>query len=672
MDKTPPIRHNFRSSLLRHWRMIGIAMIISIMAGMSLTAPRVHMTVKPEQIVRHQDDYYAIPFNPKLPDGWEWRRVDLTRGMIARVKFTENGKDFGVPNHYFWHSQPREDGVRYWGYVSRINLLDKSVMPTKKMVYFQTAPGDDPRRNGKIYEIDATANLNLDFSLVSMMVLFLLAYPIIYKILIKKMPPGFGTNQPKANFTFIYAILAVLITNLVLFDDFRTPLYYEGDSRVYLNFTEYGRLLNYAFYRILQIFGSLENLVIPAQFLLIYGSFILFSYAAGRFFRQMGLAVAIFLAFGVDIISHELSWWSYRHYYLTVSSESVFMGCISLALAALFWHLSATHDGKRWWIAASVMGIAIGGAGLSRPIGLVFALVIPVLIAWYLYRRLAWWKIAQFGLAAILPIVLALSIQASVYRVQFGNWAGGGEGSGFWLLVQVNSFLTKDQAQSLPFPANDLGEDARHLVQNLTQAPLPIKDEYLAATWPYQKAKLWTEAAYFDRFLNQYIHAYDIVRARHPEWAGSYLSQFVEAEKLSRFAALVAIRTYPFDYAKQILGEFIAAKIDIADGLVKGVNFFPMVWLFTLLFTGLAIRRPNRRDYLGLALLGLVTMAYVGGVCLIIAPYERYMRVAQIPATILLIAGGWVLGQDWQIIAWVRQKLRDLSPGLARLTQRGR
>ena len=169
---------------------------------------------------------------------------------------------------------------------------------------------------------------------------------------------------------------------------------------------------------------------------------------------------------------------------------------------------------------------------------------------------------------------------------------------------------------------------------------------------------VWDKENSFDPIMHDYApnmrgitHASKkLYEEFHPELLESPDFAILQ-ERLMRSTAIRIIAAHPVDFSLHILSEFLIAKIYLGNGVFGNMNFLLPLTFLTIIFTILALIRPKRLDYAGLAITGLTILAYIFGVCIMEPPFPRYMMMMQLPATIVVFGGIFLLLSD--VSPWI-------------------
>ena len=627
-----------------------------------LVAPNITHKFSPDEIYYSHDNAWLVAFKANLP---EWRMIkqsNYINRVISGNDFLEDEKRFPGENIYCiqdytkrdmeskcWHYIDKD--IIYWR-VNRDGKIQSSLAalknseifsdPSTIFIQFRLPPHEDPRNSGKEYHVNAKPVLAKAISFITLFVIFILFLPLLLKNIsdIKFFTRKFFVYS-FGYFLFFMTIYASFYNGL-----FTTSALYDPDSYGYINLDLIRPIGTYFFFEFIKLFGNFDRIIVPVQYFMVLSSIGGLMWVTGKILRQQWLGFALLVLSTLEIIylSNQANPWSDLVY--LVLSESLFLSSLFLVISCFYLLLMAENNRHKLY-AAFGLGLFLALNPLFRTIGMAFFVIIPLYIFWHIYQTRLWRESAKHALLIILPIFLLSYGQSAYQKSVFGQWGGNGGGAGYFLLAQTSAFLTPDRAQSINFPETEFGQDQKLLAQTLAKNTESYLAKLRASHWPYDYANIWENDPYgfygIFHAPNEKIYGINhatlaVFQANHPKLIDTRKYAFAR-EKLMRSTAIAIITAYPFEFIKHVLALYLFTNIQIGNGGLADVNFLLPVTILAIFFTIMTVIRPHRTDFAALAITGLSIIAYIFAVCVMGTPLSRYVLIIQIPSTIVVFGG---------------------------------
>ena len=639
-----------------------------------LTPPVIEHKFSANEIYPLHNNAWLASFKGEVPP---WRMIKA-HDFLDRIKsendFFENGKVFTGANFDCLQEYPHRDmQVKCWDYtyenfytdISALNpetqkivkgmMIDAMMNPKlHHLILFRLPPGEDPRYSGAEYQVKTKLVLTRTISLYTLSACLLLLLPMIWQYSRR------GIFQKRLSLCVSAGIIS-LVTSIAIFygSIFNASPEYWADSFGYLELNIYRPIGTWAFFQFVRLLGNFDHHLIWVQYFMVVMSISLMCWASAKLLRHYWIFPIFISIFLSEFLF--LTWtsnpWSPLIY--SALSEPLFISAFSLSLACLYVVITTDSPRSKLWASLGV-GLFLGIADITRAIGLAFFVMIPLYAIWHLYAARQWRETAQHTICMVMPIIFVLFGQSAFQKIHFGQWGGGGGGAGLFLLTQSSAIISAERAARLPVPDSAEGRDQKQLAINLAQQVDPILGKFHAASWPYERAMIWswdTENSFetimhdFSPNMRGIHHATDELFGQFYPGLQNSPDFGIHKERLMRNTAIAIIAAHPVDFTLHILSEILIAKLYLGNGWFGTVNFFLPFTCLTVFFTILVLWRPHRRDYAGLAISGLTTLAYIIGVCIMEPPFPRYILIAQFSALIV------VFGSIFQLLCEIRHWL---------------
>ncbi|MCX8507049.1 MAG: hypothetical protein ORN98_10625 [Alphaproteobacteria bacterium] len=642
--------------------MAGLAGIIFVgWLSVMLTPPVITHKFTADEIYPLHENAWLASFHAEVPP---WRMIkanDYLNRIKAENDFRENGHLFTAPNSDCVQEYPSRDlQIKCWDYATGNDLLyATNLKHTEKnyFILFRLPLGEDPRLNGKSYGVNANLVVSKNLSLAVLALCIFLLTPLAWRY--AERSGQFRTRLTLCAFAAVIGF--VTVTTIFYGGLFQTLPLYLPDSYGYTTLNLIRPLGTWLFFSALKLLGNFDKILIPTQYFMLVGSLAFLSWATGSLLKRqwLGLLLLIFTLSDIIILSNYTDTWSELIY--MVLSEPLFLSFFALSLCCLYLLIQSNRPSVKI-LSALGMGLFLVLADVTRAIGLAFFVMIPLYAMWHIYAARQWRETLKHSLCLVLPIIIVLFGHSAFQKIHYGHWGAGGGGAGLFLLTQTSAIITPERAAALSVADSVEGRDQKQLAINLADQVAPILGKFHAASWPYERAMIWAYDPHysFDPIMHDYTpNMRGITHATNDLYAQFYPELLkapdlaIRQERLMRATALTIIAAHPVDFSLHILSEFLIAKLYLGNGLFGNFNFLLPMTFLTLIFMALSFMRPQRRDYAGLAITGLTTLAYIFAVCIMEPPFLRYIMMMQIPSTVVVFAGLLILLCDLKI--WLSQ-----------------
>ncbi|MDI9349223.1 MAG: hypothetical protein QM537_04390 [Candidatus Symbiobacter sp.] len=691
---------NFYAKLVNYAAGLAVIMFAGWLYVMS-TPPVIEHKFENKDIFYLHDNAWLAVFRTDIPNWRMIRANDYINRIKSAADFFENGAQFPGMNkdclqEYAW----RDFTAKCWdhipvshvGYLQHIltekgqsnaslNHLFYDAIAHPNSVHFillRLPQGQDPHLNGKTYHVSAKLfpQKSLSLTVISLCLLLLLPLCLRYA----KHPHQFAKRLSITVFAMI--LIGVTVNALYYSGLFYAKPIYLLDSYGYIKLSLIRPIGTWLFFQGIKLWGDFDRLLIPIQYCMTVGGMAWLAWQSGKILQRYWLGWLLLVIFLVEwiVIAYPVNLWSDLVY--GVLSEPLFITSLAMAFACLYGLMMAKTPRRAYSFAAG-LGFFLVLADITRAIGLAFFVIIPLYAAWHIYATTLWRSTMKQVLFMVAPIILVLGGQSTFQKIHYGAWGAGGGGAGLFLLAQTAAIITPERAAAMRCADTPQGSDECALAKNLAEQVDPILGKFHAAKWPYDRAKIWAydKEVNFDHIMHDYTsdmrgieHAMnDLIAEKNArsENGEKITLDSVAKERLMRTTALKIIANHPIDYFLHVLSGYLIAEIYVGNGWLGNINFLLPMTIMTLVLVFMVLWRPRRNDYAALALTGLTTIAYIFCTCMMEPAFPRYMVVAQIPTTIVMVGGLVCLLRD--ILSYLRKfwpKNLPFGPGL-KLRHRG-